>query len=147
MKKTFPKIPKTCIRCYGDFLGVAQAKYCAECKKKISHEYHMAHKIVKPATERICRKCGKPFMGRFRQAYCWDCLHDGSDRMRKYLRNRRDSDWEYMDEWTDCKHCGKHFYRGTVRFEYCSLECRKAAEKIRQRKKAMMQWEKGSQDS
>lgn len=144
MKKTFPKIQKTCIRCYGDFLGVAQAKYCAECKKAIQHEYHMAHKIVKPETERICRRCGKPFMGKYRQAYCLDCLHNYSD-LRKYLRNRRDSDWEYMSEWTDCKNCGKHFYRGTLRFEYCCMDCRKEAEKIRQRKRAMEKWEKGSQ--
>jgi hypothetical protein len=39
-------------------------------------------------TERICKKCGEPFIGRYQQGYCLTCIHDGSAYMNKLLSCR-----------------------------------------------------------
>lgn len=84
---------KTCGRIFAVDSPRYAAVYCSDAcriqwrretqRRKMRMQYvpRMPHEI-------ICKKCGKPFLGRWNAGYCPGCLSDGSAYMNK-LRGAR----------------------------------------------------------
>ena len=93
---------RKCRRCGAPFTVDSKTGgkcYCSdECRKLYNIEnkrarfnswYHR-HKeqlAVKPH-EMICKRCGNPFLGKYVQKYCPDCLQSGDPYMTKMLYQR-----------------------------------------------------------